>query len=77
MLASFITWINRQYAFAVGANWLQWITSVVAFGGWGLYFHVRFGEDRCQHCWRKGSVPVSGEVHKHCRRHALEHGTTH
>ena len=77
MLASILTWLNRQYLFNEGANYWQWVTSLVALAGWGFYFHVRFGEDRCQHCWRKGSVPVKGEVHRHCRRHAREHGTTH
>ena len=73
----FVSWLDKQYAFTQGANYWQWITSLVALAGWGMYFHVRFGEERCQHCWRKGVVPVSGEVHAHCKRHAVEHGTTH
>ena len=78
MLGFVVTdWINQQYVFVQGSTWLQWITSIVAFGGWGMYFHARFGEDRCEHCLRKGTIPVSGSVHKHCRTHALEHGTTH
>ena len=77
MLANVFHWISNQYVFNEGANWWQWVTSIVALAVWGAYFHVRFGEDRCQHCWRKGSVPVKGEVHKHCHRHAREHGTVH
>ena len=69
--------INNSTLFQSGSNWWQWITSLVAMAGWAMYFHTRFGEDRCEHCWRKGTVPVSGEVHLHCRGHALEHGTTH
>jgi len=76
-LTEFIHWVDNQYAFNIGANWWQWITSIVSLSGWLAFFHVRFGEDRCQHCWRKGTIPVSGSVHKHCRHHAIEHGTTH
>lgn len=77
MLANVFHWVDNQYAFGVGANWLQWITSVVAFAGWSLYFHTRFGPERCQHCWRKGTVPVKNTVHMRCKVHAVERGNTH
>lgn len=77
MLASLWTYLSHAFWFNTGANVWQWVTSLVAVAGWGMYFHARFGEDRCEHCWRKGTVPVSGAVHSHCKRHALEHGTTH
>lgn len=70
-------WLDRQLWLSVGSNVFQWVTSPVAIVGWALYLHARFGEDRCEHCWRKGVVPATGSEHKHCKAHAREHGTTH
>ncbi len=77
MAAGLFHYLSNAYWFNSGANYWQWITSIVALAGWGMYFHVRFGEDRCKHCWRKGNVPVKGTIHRVCKRHALEHGHTH
>lgn len=66
--------ITNSSVFQGGANWWQWITSIVALSGWGMWFHTRFGVERCE---RKGVVPVGGTVHRHCQIHALEHGHTH
>lgn len=70
-------YLSQALWFNTGANIWQWITSVVAITGWGLWSHTRFTEDRCEYCYRKGVVPVTGSHHKHCKRHAVACETTH
>ena len=69
-----IYWLDTQHWWAYGANIIQWATVI----GWGVLFH-HFWVNRCREplCVRHGVVPVSGTVHKMCKRHAAKHNLTH
>lgn len=70
-----VHWLNNQYWFTAGANWWQWITSLVALVGWVMLVRSH----NCGHprCFRIGQVPVRGTHHKLCKRHARQKDVTH
>jgi len=69
-------WVSQQYAFNEGANWLQWLTSIVTVTAWPLAAYT-YLHHRCHHCLRPGVVKVRGETHKVCHKHAILFGHTH
>lgn len=72
-----MNYLSHALWFNTGANIWQWLMSMIGAFSLGVAGHSRFVMERCEHCWRKGTIPVSGSIHKHCKIHALEHGTTH
>lgn len=61
-------WLGQQTWFAVGANLLQWLSSIgLLAGAWHVWHHrchVRF-------CLRPGQIAVKGTTWKVCPKHSI------
>lgn len=64
-------------------DWFAWpdgavLTNLVASAiGIVLGYLVALRHLKCRDCWRPGRVPVSGQVHHVCKKHAIEQGHAH